>query len=443
MAPQIKTELPGPQSKRFVELSRRYEPHSMSDQVPLVWERAEDVWITDVDGNVFLDFSSGVLVTNVGHCHPRYVEAIREQAGKLFNCYDFVNPNRVLLAEKLVQLTPPHLNKAFLLTTGCEATESCVKMARRFHEGYEILTFGGAFHGRLYGAMAFGGNVGVKRGFGPLMPGVLMAPFPYCYRCPLGQKLETCDLACIDYLDYVVKTQSTGALCAVITEPYQGGAGSIIPPPGWFERLDEWRRERGMLLIVDEVQSSFGRTGKWFAIEHWGLEPDLIALGKGLGSGVPCSAVVGRAEIMDVLKPGEMSSTNGGNPLSCAAGLAALEIIDREGLVENARVVGEAMLAGFREIEQRSPILGDVRGMGLAIGLEIVEDKASKTPAPELTKAVIWECYQRGLCLIAPIGFYGNVIRVAPPLTIERNWAEWGVGIIGEALEAVARQAGK
>ena len=267
--PKIVTELPGPRSRELLEKSRKYEPHSMSEQVPVVWDRAQGCVIWDVDGNEFLDWCSGVLVTNIGHCHPDYVAAVKDQAEKLFNCYDFTNEPRALLAEKLVQITPLHLDKAFLLTTGSDATEAAIRMARRAHEGWEILAFHGAFHGRTLGAASAGGSLGVKKGYGPLVPGFIHAPFPYCYRCPFGLEHPDCNLRCLEFIDWVVSRESCGALCAVMTESYQGGAGSIIPPPGWYEGLEQWRKANGLYLIFDEVQSSFGRTGKWFCMEHW------------------------------------------------------------------------------------------------------------------------------------------------------------------------------
>lgn len=434
--PNIKTKLPGPKARAILKRSKTFEPNSMSDQAPLVWAKARGCEIEDVDGNVFLDFSSGVLVTNIGHCHPDYVAAVQDQAERLYNCYDFPTAERVVLAEKLIQMTPPHLDKCFLLTTGSEATEAAVKMARRAHTGYEVLAFHGAFHGRTFGAMSFGGSAGVKKGFGPLLPGVIHAPFCYCYRCVFDKEYPSCKLWCLDHLDWVVSKESDGALCAVITEPYQGGAGSIIPPPGYMEKLFEWAKARGLYFILDEVQSSFGRTGKMFAMEHYQIEPDLVCLAKGLGSGIPCAAVLGRHEIMDVLQPGELSSTNGGNPMSCRAALAAIDIIERERLHERAAELGVQMAERFAKMQKIIRQIGDVRGQGLVFGIEMVEDRKTKAPARELTKRVVYEAYLRGLCLIAPIGMYGNVIRIAPPLVITAEQMHEGLDILEAAMKA-------
>lgn len=438
--PKIITELPGPNSRAFLEKSRKYEPQSMSDQVPLVWDHAEGVHITDVDGNEFLDWTSGVLVTNVGHSHPRYVSEVKDQADKLINCYDFLSQPRADLAEKLVSITPPHLDRCFLVTTGTDATEAAMRMARRASNGFEILAFHNAFHGRTYGAASAGGSMGVKKGFGPMMPGFIHTPFPYCYRCPFGRCHEDCGNFCLEYIDYTISKESCDELCAVITESYQGGAGSITAPPGFFEGLDKWAKDRGLALIFDEVQSSFGRTGKMFCFEHYDIKPDLVTLGKGLGSGVPCSAVLGTGKIMDILPPGSMGSTNGGNPLSSRAALTAINIIEDEKLVENAAKMGELFRARFEAIQKKHEQLGDIRGMGLVWGIELVTDAKSKTPAVELTRRTIDNAYQRGLCVIAPIGVYKNVIRVAPPLVISEAEANESLDIFEAAFEAALKE---
>ncbi len=442
--PSIITELPGPRSREIIETARTYEPRSMGDQVPVVWDHAQGCVIWDVDGNEFLDWSSGVLVASVGHCHPYYVEQVKSQCDRVFNCYDFVNEPRAELAKKLVEITPPHLEKAFLVTTGSDATEAAIRMARRAHDGYEVVGFDGAFHGRTLGAAAAGGMGSTRRGYGPLTPGFLQAPFPYVYRAPIckGKSEDECAQACLEYLDWVVEHQSEGRLCAVITEPYQGGAGGIVPPRAWMEGLQEWCRERDLIFILDEVQSSFGRTGEMFFMDHWGLEPDLVCLGKGLGSGVPCSAVVGTSEIMDALPPGSMSSTNGGNPISCTAALAAIEIIERERLVENAARMGELFERRFLEMQAEVPQLGQVRVTGLMGGLEFVKDPETKEPAPELARQTIWEAFQRGLICIAPIGLYNNVVRVAPPLVITEEQANESLDIFEEALHAAVAETG-
>src|SRR5258708_813931 len=402
MIPCVRTEIPGPKSREYLAISQQYEPRSMSEQVPIVWDHANGALVTDVDGNVFIDFTSGVLVTNIGHSHPDHVAALQEQAGQLLNSYDFVTPWRARLAQKLVEITPPSLDRAFILTTGSEATEAAIKMARFATGRHEIIAFHGAFHGRTFGAMAAGGKSGVKKGFGPALPGFIHAPFPYCYRCPLGSTPDHCKLHKTEYLDWLLETESVGDVAALITEPYQGGSGSIMAPAGWLKKVFEWCQAHDIIFILDEVQSSFGRTGTMFAFEQEGFVPNLVCLGKGIGSGVPVSAVVGEARIMDKLETGSMSSTNGGNPLSCRGALTAIEIIEREKLPERAMKLGSIMQDRLTALQNRSGILGDVRGQGLVWGLELVKDKRSRAPAPELTKALIESACRKGLLMIAP-----------------------------------------
>jgi len=436
----IKTDLPGPKAKEYLEDARTFEPRSMSDQVPIVWKRAERVYVEDVDGNVFLDFSSGVLVVNAGHSHPKIVEAIRDQAGQVVNCYDFCSEYRPKLARRLVEITPPNLDKAFILTTGAETTESAMKLARRYTGKKEIIAFQGAFHGRTYGAMSAGGkrSGASTRGFGPFVPQVYLAPFAFCYRCVFDKTYPACKTWCLDYLDWFVETETEGDIAAVITETYQGGAGSIIPPTEWMQKLEAWCKKMDALLILDEVQASFGRTGRLFGFEHHGVTPNLLCLGKGISSSLPVSALLGESRIMDVLSPGSMSSTHGGSPLGARAALANIDVILEEGLVENAAAVGAYMQRRFEQMEQKFETLGDARGQGMVWGLEIVADKTSKEPAADLAKEIADGCYQRGLLMIAPIGFYGNVLRVAPPLVMTQEEAATGCDILEEVMAELA-----
>lgn len=442
MFPKIITRLPGPKARVYLEKARRYEPHSMSDQVPIVWKKAQGVMVEDVDGNLFLDFSSGVLVVNIGHSHPELVKEIKDQADKVINCYDFVNLYRSTLAEKLVKITPPNLNKAFILTTGSETTEAAIKMARLYTGKYEIIAFHGAFHGRTYGAMSVGGKragSGTK-GFGPFLPGVILAPFCYCYRCSFGKTYPGCHLQCLKYLDWVMETESEGKVAALITETYQGGAGSIIPTREYMKGLEKFCKDRDMVFIIDEVQASFGRTGKLFGFEHFGIRPNLLCLGKGITSSVPLSALVGESRIMDVLGPGSMSSTHGGNAFCSRLALKNIEIIEKEKLVDNSRRQGDYFLKRFKAMEKKYEILGEARGMGLVLGLEIVRSKKTKAPAPDLAKEIVREAYLQGLILISPIGFYGNVLRISPPLVISRGEGEKGIQIIEKALARVNKK---
>jgi 4-aminobutyrate aminotransferase len=430
-------DVPGKKTKHYLKQSDRYEPAASQDQVPVVWDHAEGVWITDVDGNRYLDFTSGVLVTNLGHSHPELVEAVQKQASRLMNCYSFPTPERVILAQKLVETLPPNLDRAFLLTTGAEATEAAIRIAKRYTGKFEILAFFGAFHGRTYGAMSVAGSASTRREFGPSVPGGVLAPYGYCYRCFYEKKFPECEFYCIETLDRVIASSSTGDVGAVIVEPYQGAAGFVYPPDGWLKELENWAKERDLVMIVDEVQSSFGRTGKLYAIEWEGVQPQMLCLGKGFGSGLPSSAVAAESKILEGMAPGELSSTWGGNPLASAASLAVLQVMKDEDLPGNADRVGTTLKAALLDLKKRQPCIGDVRGKGLVIGLEFVDPQDSITPAPQLTKRITLEAAKRGL-MLGKVGLYGNVIRVAPPLVITEEEALLGIEILESAIiEAV------
>ena len=431
-----KHKIPGPKSKELLKISKDYEPPCMADQVPVVWDHGEGIWITDVDGYTYLDFTSGVLVTNIGHSHPHHVNTIQKQAQRLMNCYSFPTPERVSLSKRLVDLLPANLDSVFLLTTGAEATESALRIAKRYTGKHEILSFYGGFHGRTYGSMSVSGNIGTRRNFGPALPGGILAPYPYCYRCFYDKKYPDCDFFCLKQLDRIINSTASGDLGAVITEPYQGGAGFIFPPEGWLKMLEKWAHERDLMLIVDEVQSSFGRTGKMFMIEWEDVRPQMLCLGKGFGSGMPASALVGESKIFKSMNPGEMSSTTGGNPLASAASHAVLDVMRDESLPQNALNVGEYLVGRFKELQRTHRFIGDVRGKGLVIGVEIVEDQRNKISSPELTQKLIYKCGEYGM-LLGRVGLYGNVIRIAPPLIITREESELGVRIIDKVLGEV------
>lgn len=431
-----KRKIPGPKSAELLQISSKYEPPCVADQVPVVWDHAERVWVTDVDGNEYIDFTSGVLVTNLGHCHPTHVAAIQEQAARLMNCYSFPTPERVTLSKRLIETLPPNLDRVFLLTTGSEATEAALRVAKRYTGKFEVLAFYGAFHGRTYGTLSVAGNISTRRQFGPPVPGGIMAPYAYCYRCVYDKQYPDCDFYCIKALDRVIESSSSDQLGSVIVEPYQGAAGFIFPPDGWLKALETWCEERDLLLIVDEVQSSFGRTGKLYAIEWEDIRPQMLCLGKGFGSGMPSSAVAAEAKIFDAMRLGELSSTWGGNPLASAASLAVLDVIAEEHLSENALRVGSRLRQNLEELQEKHRCLGDVRGKGLVIGLEIVDPADGYTPAPELTGKILLAAAERGM-LLGKVGLYGNVIRIAPPLVITQEEADIGVEILDTALSKV------
>lgn len=430
----VKAPLPGPKGKELLAKWRRYEADVTGYQASVVWESAAGCVVTDVDGNTYIDWTSGVLVTNVGHCHPHLVEAARKATGVLLNNYECPNRQRIEAAERLVRALPDHLDRCFFLTTGSETTEAASRLMKRYTGKFEVLSFYGGFHGRTSAAAAMGGLAGPKRGYGPGLPGAVRAPFPNPYRDPCGW----CDdgpafKRYFDHLDDVVQADSAGSLAGVIVEPYQGAAGFIFPPAGWLRRLEEWAHANGLLFTLDEVQSSYGRTGRMWAMEHEGIKPDIVAIGKAIGCGVPVSAIAARSEVFDCLKKGEMSSTLGGNPVASAAVCAVLDIMESENLVERSAAMGSYIKRGLEKIQEKCPCLGDVRGMGLVMGLEFVKDKETKEPAPELIHPIIDGCAENGL-LVGSVGMYGNVIRVAPPLVISEEEADESLAIMGKVL---------
>ena len=426
----------GPRSAKWLKVSRDFEAGCMSQQAPIVLDHGKGVMLYDVDGKAYIDWTSGVLVTNCGHSHPKMVEAVQKQAAQLMNVYDFPTPPRLELARRLVRLMPRHLNRCFLITTGSEATEAAMRLAKRYTGRNEIMGFWGGFHGRTAAAMSVGGKAKGKKGFGTMMPGALFSPYAYCYRCPFKMTYPKCDLFCAGWLDQVKATESTDDIAALIVEPYQGASGFIIPPKGWLTRVEAWCRANDVLFILDEVQASFGRTGKMFALEHENLKPNMVCIGKGIGSGVTTAALMSEERLFACLAPGEMSSTHGGNPLCTAGSLAVLDIFKEEKLQDNAAKIGRYMLGRFKKMQKDCRHLGDVRGQGLVMGLEFVKDKKTREPDADLTVEVIRRSVAKGL-LIGRVGFYGNVIRVAPPLVITRTEAEKSCDIMAGILKSL------
>lgn len=429
----VTCQLPGPRSRELFERWEKVEAQCTGYQARVVWDHAEGVVVTDVDGNKFIDWTSGVLVTNVGHCHPDLVEAVQEASAKLLNNYECLHELRVIAAEKLISVLPEHLDKCFFLSTGSEAIEGAIRIMKRKTGRFEIVSFHGGFHGRTPGAAASGGMAGPKKGYGPTLPGAIRVPYPGCYRCPFKAKPETCGMMCLEFLDDSVRANSTGSLAGILIEPYQGAAGFIFPPKGFLPKLEAWAREHDMLFTLDEVQSSYGRTGKFFAMEWENLTPDLVTIGKGIGSGVPASAIASRGEVIGVLARGEMSSTMGGNPAASAAVSAVVDIMKKEKLADNALKIGKIMMSRLVEMQEKCRCMGDVRGMGLIMGVELVKDRQTREPAPDLTKKLIDLAAQQGL-LIGSVGVFGNVIRVAPPLCITEAEAHESLDLFEKAV---------
>ncbi len=430
---RMTTSVPGPKSAALIEKWRKYEADTTGFQVPVVWDSASGVAVTDVDGNRYIDWTSGVLVTNIGHCHPKLVAAIQQAATKLINNYECPTEARITAAEALVNHLPAHLDKCFFLTTGSEAAESCVRIMKRKTGCFEIIGFHGGFHGRTSASASVGGLAGPKRGYGPTMPGVIRVPYPYPYRSPVGGGDAGLIDYCMSQLDETVRANSTGSLAGLMVEPYLGAAGFIFPPEGYLTELARWAADHDILFTLDEVQSSYGRTGRMWAMDWEELTPDLVAIGKGIGNGVPTAAVAARGEVIGVLGAGEMSSTVGGNPISSAAVTTILEVMDEEKLPDNALHIGGIIKTRLDEMQAKSRYLGDVRGRGLVMGMELVLDKTTKEPAPDLTKQLMRRCAENGL-LIGSVGIFGNVIRVAPPLVMTEAEAHESLDIMEKSL---------
>ncbi len=438
-APCVGTQLPGPQAQSIVALSDRVVTPSLPRAYPLVIHRAEGSMVEDVDGNLFLDFAAGIAVCSTGHCHPRVVTAIQEQATRLLHICgaDFYDPMYIGLAERLGRLTfGVEPSRVFLGNSGAEAVEAALKLARYKLGRSHVLAFLGAFHGRTMGAVSLTASKSVyRRGFGPLLPDVTHVPYAYCYRCAYNLTYPTCNLACVDYIEDVLfaKYVSPDEVAAVFVEPVQGEGGYIVPPDGWLAKLRALCDKHGILLVDDEIQAGIGRTGKMLAVEHWQVAPDIICLAKALASGMPLSATIAPDAVMN-WPSGAHGSTYGGNPVCCAAAHATLDVIEQEGLMGNADRVGKRLMGYLRSLAEESRLIGDVRGLGLMIGVELVKDKVSKTRAKKEAEELVQACFRRGL-LILPCG--SNSIRFSPPLIVTESQADAAFQIFADALAEV------
>ena len=437
MLPHISGPLPGPRARRIIERDSRVLSPSYTRSYPLVVERGEGAIVIDVDGNRFLDFNAGIAVVATGHCHPRVVKAIQDQAARLIHMSgtDFYYENMVALAEKLAAIAPGGVERrVYFGNSGTEAMEAALKLAR-YHTGrHRFIAFTGAFHGRTMGALSLTASKSVqRRGFGPLVPGVHHIPYAYCYRCAYGKTPDTCAVECAKVIEtQLVKTIAPAdEVAAIVLEPVQGEGGYIVPPPKFIEELERIARKFGMLLVFDEVQSGMGRTGKMWAADHFGAVPDILAVAKGIASGMPLSATVARAEIM-TWPPGSQASTFGGNPVSVAASLATIELLERE-LVDNAAQVGEHMMNRMRSWPQRFTNVGDVRGLGLMLAVELVKDKDTREPHPELRNRLVERAFERGVLVL---GAGESSIRLSPPLILTRDQADFALGVLEECLSA-------
>ena len=420
--PMIRTRLPGPNARRIIDADERLISPSYTRCYPLVAKSGRGIVIEDVDGNEFFDFSAGIAVVSTGHCHPEVVAAIQRQAAELIHMSgtDFYYPQLVELAERLSKIAPmPGPHRVHYGNSGAEAIEAALKLARYHTRRQGMIAFYGSFHGRTMGALSLTcSKAQQRRRFSPLVPGVIHAPFPNLYRRPAGMPADEYALQTARYIENVIfRTEMPPEECAAIfVEPIQGEGGYLPAPPAFMQELRRICDRHGILLVVDEVQAGMGRSGKWWSVEHTGVEPDMVCVAKGIASGMPLSALITRAEIMD-WTPGSHASTFGGNPVAIAAALATLDVLEREG-VSNAEAVGRHIMQRIDPWPEDLPLVGDVRGRGLMIGVELVADKQTKEPAVEERDRVVQMAFEKGVLLL---GAGPNTIRIAPPLIVTRS----------------------
>lgn len=427
-------------ASRLIAIDQTYVSPSYTRTHPLVVADAKGLWVHDVDGNEFLDFTAGIAVCTTGHCHPLVVKAIKEQAEQLLHMAgtDFYYSPQIALAEKLASLVPWKGGyKAYFGSSGAEAVEAAFKLSR-WHTKRELnIAFFGSFHGRTMGALSLTASKTIqKRHYYPFVPGVTHIPYAYCYRCPHNLCHPDCGSECGRWIEDTLfrTTMPAEEVAAIFVEPIQGEGGYIVPPPEFHRSLYKIAKKYGILLVVDEVQSGMGRTGKMFAMEHFGVEPDIIALAKGIASGMPLGAMLARSEIMD-WEAGSHASTFGGNPVSCQAALATIQLLE-ESLMANAGIQGERLMRGLRELQGSYECIGDVRGKGLMIGVELVKDRFTKERAVDWRNNVIRSAFQKGLLLL---GCGENSIRFCPSLTVTGDEVDVCLSIFDEAVHEIYR----
>jgi len=440
--PKIVVTPPGPKAMELVKKDESLISPSYVRFYPLVVESGKDCIVKDVDGNEYIDFNSGLVCLNVGHNHPKVISAIKSQCNRFlhYSNTDVYYNEVVNLAETLSEITPGSFDKkAYFGNSGTEAIEAAIKLAKWHTRKQLFIGFISGFHGRTVGALSFtASKPAQRRHFFPLMPGVTHVPYPYCYRCPFHQTYPDCHYWCIDFIDDFVfkKYVPPEDVAAILFEPIQGEGGYVVPPPEYFERLKKLADKHGILLVDDEVQAGMGRTGKWFAIENWNVEPDILCSAKALASGLPLGATIAKAKVMDWIG-GSHASTFGGNPLSCVAASAVISVIKEERLLENATKQGTYILKRLESLKEKSEIIGDVRGKGLMIGMEIVENKENEKPAAKKASEIMTRSWKRGVAVIT-CGV--STVRIAPPLTITRELVDAALEIIEDVVKEVEKE---
>jgi len=438
---QLRTEIPGPKSRALAHRRDAAVPRGLSHATPLYVARAQDAWLEDVDGNRFLDFAGGIGCINTGHRNQTVISAIEAQLQNFLHTCSQVTPyeSYIKLAERLNHLTPGKFpKKTILLNTGAEGVENAIKIARAHTGRSAVIAFEDAFHGRTMMALALTSKTHpYKSGFAPFPSDVYRIPYAYCYRCSYSLEYPSCNLHCARHLEDTFKRLvASEDVAAVIAEPVLGEGGFVTPPPEFFPIIMDICRRHGVLFIADEVQSGFGRTGKMFASEHYGIDPDMIVTAKSLGGGLPLAAVTGRAEIMDAPGPGGLGGTFAGNPLACVAANAVLDVLEGSDLLQRAEMIGKRFVARAKQWQERFDLIGDIRGLGGMRAIELVNSRATRAPAPEQTKEITQYCYEHGLITITA-GTYGNVIRVLVPLVITDEQMDEALDVLESAIASV------
>ncbi len=434
--PAITTVLPGVKSQALIARDKKVVSPSLTRDYPFTMKRGRGAWVWDADDNKFLDFTCGIGVTNVGHSHPKVTAAIKAQVDEFLHMAgtDYYYEGQVALAEKLGQMTPGTMPKrVFFTNSGTEAIEGALKLARKYTGRPKALAFSGAFHGRTYGSLSLSGSKPLhKKGYEPLLPGIIHVPYGYCYRCPINLTYPGCNIDCVDFIERMVfgKLADPHEVAAVFVEPMQGEGGYVNPPLEWHSRLRHLCDKYGILLVADEVQSGMGRSGHYFMMDHYGVVPDITCVAKGIASGLPLGAIVAKAEIMN-WEPGSHGTTFGGNPVSCAAALATIAVMEEEGCLANATAMGARLMAGLHHLQTEYPQIGDVRGIGLMIGAELI-DPDTGAHAKALRDAVVNTAFQQGFLLL---GAGNSTVRFLPPLNVTIEEIDVGLDLFASALQ--------
>jgi len=426
-------------NKYWMDIEREYRIHARPT-VPIVLERGSGVYVWDVEGKRYIDFESGQICMATGHTHPRIINAIHEQINKIMQTgSNYTCIPEILLAKKLAEITPEPFQKSFFACSGSEANEIALRMVKKYTGRFEIVGVMRNYHGSTFGSFSVSSSVR-RGGYGPPMNGVCIIPAPYCYRCQFNECYPDCSLSCISYAEELLDRTTSGKPAAIILEFLISGGGVVIPPKEWIQNIRRICNEREMLMIADEAQTGFGRTGKWFMFQNFDILPDIFTSSKTIGGGIPLSAVTTSAEIADTsVKNGfQYTSSHTGDPFLCAVGLANIEVIEKENLIDNAAKIGNFMLRRLRELQEKYEVIGDVRGLGTILGIEIVEDRISKKPAFDLASRISLECLEEGLivgCNPWRMPPYRNVIRIVPPFIAKEDELSTALNILDEGIK--------